>query len=355
MQFVAALLPVVIYIFVVYKIDNFALISVRNLLLQVLYGMVTALVCFGLFQLTGEMLADEHSDYVNPVLEELVKGLPLLYLASRKKIVFFIDSVICGAAVGGGFSILENIFYLLFGHEMGFGTILFRGLEVALVHMGCSAIVAAGLMLTVRIIERSRSRLGLKKSDIGMSVFLLLEAPVLHVFHNTFHFVPLVQFIFVFGILGGLLMWTYFYDVDMIHRWIDKGLDKQFALLDSIKSGQLDNTQTGIFLESVKEKFPPEDFFDIICYVQLHVELSVAAKSRVMVRESGLVKELPLTEDNKALILSQYEEYKLLEQRLGKAARMTIAPIVKYYPADYKALEALRAECKKTNITTNKG
>ncbi len=44
MQFVAALLPVVIYIFVVYKIDNFALISVRNLLLQVLYGMVTALV-----------------------------------------------------------------------------------------------------------------------------------------------------------------------------------------------------------------------------------------------------------------------------------------------------------------------
>ena len=354
MLFVAALLPVVIYIFVVYKIDNFSLISIKNLLMLVLCGMVAALVCFGLFQQTGRILTGNQSDFLNPVMEEIVKAIPLLWLATRKKIVFFIDSVICGAAVGGGFSILENIFYLLFGHEMGIGTVLFRGWEVALVHMGCSAIVAAGLMLTVRIIERSRSRLGLKKSDIGMSVFLLLEAPVLHVFHNTFHFVPLVQFIFVFGTLGGLLVWTYYYDVDMIHRWIDKGLDKQFALLDSIKSGQLDNTQTGIFLESIKEKFSPEDFFDIICYVQLHVELSVAAKSRVMVRESGLVKDLPLTEDNKALILSQYEEYKLLEQRLGKAARMTIAPIVKYYPADYKALEALRAECKKTNITTNK-
>jgi hypothetical protein len=173
-----------------------------------------------------------------------------------------------------------------------------------------------------------------------------MEAPVLHVFHNAFHFMPLVQFIFVFGTLGGLLMWTYYYDVDMIHRWIDKGLDKQLALLDSIKSGQLDNTQTGIFLVSIKEKFPPEDFFDIICYVQLHVELSVAAKSRVMIRESGLVKDLPLTKENKALILSQYEEYKLLEQRLGKAARMTVAPIVKYYPADFKALEDLRIECK---------
>ena len=348
MQFVAALLPVVIYIFVVYKIDNFSLISVKNLFLQVFCGMVTALVCFGLFQLTGEMLADEHSDYINPVLEEIVKGLPLLYLASRKKIVFFIDSVICGAAVGGGFSILENIFYLLLGDGItGIGTVLFRGLEVALIHMGCSAIVAAGLMLVVRLVERSRSRLGLKRSDIAMSVFLLLEAPVLHVCHNAFHFNPLMQFIFVFGTMGGLLMWTYFYDVDMIHRWLDKGLDKQLALLDSIKDGHLDDTPTGVFLESVKDAFPPEDFFDIICYVQLNVELNVAAKSRVMIRESGLEHDLPLSDAEKELFMAQYTEYKILEKNLGKAARMTIAPIVKFYPADQKALEDLKAECQK--------
>jgi RsiW-degrading membrane proteinase PrsW (M82 family) len=348
MLFVAALLPVVIYIFVVYKIDNFSLISVKNLFLQVFCGMVTALVCFGLFQLTGEMLADEHSDYINPVLEELVKGLPLLYLASRKKIVFFIDSVICGAAVGGGFSILENIFYLLLGDGItGIGTVLFRGLEVALIHMGCSAIVAAGLMLVIRLIERSRSRLGLKRSDIAMSVFLLLEAPVLHVCHNAFHFNPLMQFIFVFGTMGGLLMWTYFYDVDMIHRWLDKGLDKQLALLDSIKDGHLDDTPTGVFLESVKDAFPPEDFFDIICYVQLNVELNVAAKSRVMIRESGLERDLPLSDAEKELFMAQYTEYKILEKNLGKAARMTIAPIVKFYPADQKALEDLKAECQK--------
>jgi hypothetical protein len=209
-------------------------------------------------------------------------------------------------------------------------------------------------MLAVRIIERYRSRLGLKKSDIGMSVFLLMEAPVLHVFHNAFQFMPLVQFIFVFGTLGGLLTWTYYYDVDMIHRWLDTGLDKQLSLLESIKNGHLDNTPTGKFLESVKDVFPPEDYFDIICYVQLHVELSVASRSRVMVRESGLERDLPLTDEMKELILSQYTEYKLLEKRLGNAARMTIAPIVKYDPAEYKALEDLRTECKKTNIITKK-
>ena len=293
------------------------------------------------------ILSENQSDFLHPVLEEFIKAVPLLWLATRKKIVFFIDSVICGAAVGGGFSILENIVYLFWGDEMGIGTILFRGLEVALMHMGCSAIVAAGLMLAVRIIERYRSRLSLKKSDIGMSVFLLFEAPVLHVFHNAFLFMPLVQFIFVFGTLGGLLVWTYYYDVEMIHRWLDTGLDSQLNLLDSIKNGHLDDTPTGNFLESVKDAFPPEDFFDMICYVQLHAELSVASRSRVMVRESGLEHELPLTDEMKELVLSQYTEYKLLEKRLGNAARMTIAPIVKFDPAEYKALEDLRAECKK--------
>ena len=104
MLFVAAILPIVIYIFVVYKIDNFSLISIRNLFLQVLCGMIAALVCFGLFQLTGMILSERQSDIFNPVLEEIIKAVPLLWLATRKKIVFFIDSVICGAAVGGGFS-----------------------------------------------------------------------------------------------------------------------------------------------------------------------------------------------------------------------------------------------------------
>ena len=347
MLFVAALLPVVIYIIVVYQIDNFSLISVKRLLLLILCGMLTALACFALFQLTGKIIPESQSDSVNPIIEEMVKGIPLLWLASRKKIVFFIDSVICGAAVGGGFSILENIFYLLLGDQMGIGTVLFRGLEVALVHMGCSALVAAGLMLIVRMIEYSRSRSVVKKSDIAMSVFLLSEAPVLHLFHNTFHFVPLVQFVFVIGTLGGLLVWTYFYDVEMIHSWIDTGLDKQLDLLASIKTGRLDDTPTGKFLESVKDAFPPKDFFDIICYVQLHVELSVASRSRVMLRETGLEDNLPLSDEMKEQIISQYIEYKILEKRLGNAARMTIAPIVKYDPAEYKALEDLRTECKK--------
>ncbi len=343
MSFVAALLPVVVYIVVVYVLDSFALISVKRLLLLVLCGMAAALACFGLFQLTWTVLPESVSDFVDPVIEEAVKAIPLLILARRKKIAFFIDSVICGAAVGGGFSILENIFYLVLGDELGMGTVLFRGLEVALIHMGCSAIVAAALMFAVRLDGRRRAHLEIKRRDVWMAAFLLLAAPALHVAHNTFHFNPLMQFIAVFGSMAGLLVWTYQYDGDMIHRWLDKGLDKQVDLFRSIQEGNLSETKTGQFLLSVKDSFSPEMFFDVICYVKLNVELSIAAKSRFMLREAKL--DLPLEEEQAKNILAQYEEYCVLEKRLGQSARITIAPVVKFYPADRKALDDLLAEC----------
>lgn len=343
-SFLAALFPIAIYIFVVYKLDNFSLLSVKRLLTLVLCGMLTAVACYGLFTLTGKLMSEKTSDVANPVLEEAVKAIPLLILAWRKKMVFFIDSVICGAAVGGGFSILENVFYLVLGDSLGLGTTLFRGLEVALVHMGCSACIATAFMFAVRLSERSKAKQVVKRSDVVMATFLLIIAPVLHVLHNAYHFNPLMQFVTVLAAVAGLLIWIYQYDEEMIHSWLDSGLDTQVNLLQSIREGRLDETNTGQFLMSVKKSFPPEVFFDVICYVQLHVELSVAAKSRFMLREAEL--ELPLEDAQKETYLSQFSEFKILEQRLGKSATMTVAPVVKLAPADRKSIDDLLAECR---------
>lgn len=343
-SYIAALLPVAIYILVVYELDSFSLLSIKKILLLVGCGIVAALVCYGLFWVLDGFLSERVSEILYPFLEELIKALPLLVLARKKRIVFFIDSVICGAAVGGGFSILENIFYLVLGGPMGMGTVLFRGLEVALIHMGCTALMSASFMFIVRLEERAKGHLSIKRADIAMAVLLLLAPIVIHILHNALHFNPFIQFFFLFSAMAGLLVWTYQYDGDMIHRWLDRGLDKQVSLLQSIKEGQLGETKTGEFLMSVKEKFPPEVFFDVICFVQLNVELSVAAKSRFMMREAGLT--LPLEKEQVETYLSQFEEFKILEKGLGKSARMTIAPVVKFYPADRKALEDLLAECR---------
>jgi len=344
MSFVAALLPVAIYIFVVYKLDSFSLISVRGLLTLVFLGILAALACFGLFSLTGKYMPENTSDYVNPVVEELIKAISLFWMARRKKMVFFIDSVICGAAVGGGFSILENLFYLLFGESLGLGTVLFRGLEVALIHMGCSAILAVVLMMAVRLVNLVQTGQQVKGAHTLITCLLFITAPVLHVLHNSFHANPIIQFVVVLGVMALLLVVIYQYDCDMIHQWLDTGLDTQVRLLLNIREGQLGDTATGKFLVSVKENFPPVVFFDVICYVQLYIELSVAAKSRFMMREAGI--DDPLENAAKELYLSQYEEFKAIEKRLGKSARMTISPVVRMSPADRKSLDDLLKECR---------
>ena len=344
MLFAVSLIPIIVYIIFIYKIDHFALISIKRLLVLVLSGMLTALACFGLFRLTDRVISGGCADVVHPIIEELVKSIPLLILAFRKRIAFFIDSVICGAAVGGGFSFLENIFYLVLGDSVDLSTGLFRGLEVALIHMGCSAIIAAGMMMVVRQMERKRSRMPMSTNDIIKTTALFVVALAFHIFHNTFQFTPIMQFVWVLSVMIGMIAVVYFYDIDMTHRWLDKGLDMQINLLRSIEGGHLLNTPTGTFLESVKELFPPNVYFDIICYVRLQIELSVAAKTRFMLHEVGM--DEPLEADKKELFISQFVELGELEKNIGPSAKMTIAPIVKLSPADTQALNNLLKECK---------
>ena len=344
MLFAVSLIPIIVYIIFIYKIDHFALISIKRLLLLALIGMLTALACFGLFLLTDRVISGKSADIIHPVIEELVKSIPLLILAFRKRIAFFIDSVICGAAVGGGFSFLENIFYLVLGDSVDLSTGLFRGLEVALIHMGCSAIIAAGMMMVVRQTERKRSRMPMSTNDIIKTTALFVVALAFHIFHNTFQFTPIMQFFWVLAVMIGMIAVVYFYDIDMTHRWLDKGLDMQINLLRSIEGGHLLNTPTGTFLESVKELFPPNVYFDIICYVRLLIELSVAAKTRFMLHEVGM--DEPLEANKKELYMSQFVELGELEKNIGPSAKMTIAPIVKLSPADTQALNNLLKECK---------
>lgn len=344
MLLAVSILPIALYIVIVWSIDKFSLVGVKLLVGMVFSGLMAALVCYGLFRLTEGFLSGRMADIIHPVVEELVNAVPLLVLALRKKMVFLIDSIICGAAVGGGFSVLENLFYVMYDGNIGLGTALFRGLEVSLIHMGCCAIIAVALMFLVRQAERSRSRLVVKQTYVGFAILLLVAATALHMAHNAFHFNPLVQTISVLSGMTLLMQCTYLYDSYQINRWIDRSMDKQLKLLSSIREGRLDETVTGRYLLSVKDSFSPDVFAGIIRYVQLHTELAVVSKSRFMVCEAGL--DYPIGDDLRADILGYYKEYQDLGKTLGNTVRLTLAPLLKFYPADRKALNGLIAECK---------
>ena len=80
MSFAAALFPVVVYIALVYVLDNFALVSVKRLLALVLCGMVSALISFGLFQLTGKVVPERQYGRLSPSSLEPERRFPFLPL-----------------------------------------------------------------------------------------------------------------------------------------------------------------------------------------------------------------------------------------------------------------------------------
>ena len=58
------------------------------------------------------------------------------------RIGFLVDAAIYGFAVGAGFALAENLYYLHLAAEAGMGTWIVRGFGTALMHGGTTALFA---------------------------------------------------------------------------------------------------------------------------------------------------------------------------------------------------------------------
>jgi RsiW-degrading membrane proteinase PrsW (M82 family) len=90
--------------------------------------------------------AEQAVSWVAPLVEEAVKALILIYLATRRDFAYLGDGAVYGFAVGVGFSIVENYLYVTSGV---FSNVLFtalgRALSASLLHGSTSAVVGLGL------------------------------------------------------------------------------------------------------------------------------------------------------------------------------------------------------------------
>lgn len=83
--------------------------------------------------------------YAAPIIEELLKAALLIYLVRRPNFTYFVDGAIYGFAVGMGFAIFENYFYLYNFPGGEIGTAVSRVLSTNLMHAAASAIVGITL------------------------------------------------------------------------------------------------------------------------------------------------------------------------------------------------------------------
>ena len=133
-KIVFSLLPVVGFLVALKLMDGYKLINLESVVLKVLAGIGVAVVAlFANRALLGGLgwRAADYARYVSPFVEEVLKGAYLVYLIRSRRLGFMIDAAICGFAIGTGFAIIENSYYLGTRADLSLAACVLRGFGTA--------------------------------------------------------------------------------------------------------------------------------------------------------------------------------------------------------------------------------
>lgn len=189
----AALVPTLIYTFLFYWADRYEREPLRLAAIAFVWGAVPAIVISVIAEIllgtpllqNPDPLATDLMEgaVVAPIVEELAKGLALLWIFYRYRQEFdgVLDGIVYGALVGFGFAMTENFFYFIGAFmEGGWGSltilIYLRAIVFGLNHAFYTSLTGIGLGLA-----RNRSR---SSARWGWIIAGLLAAIFTHAFHN---------------------------------------------------------------------------------------------------------------------------------------------------------------------------
>ena len=216
-----ALIPVLVLLAVFDWLDAFELVNFKEILILLLLGGVAALLSW---PVSGRLLDtlpigfSVYSRFVAPWIEEAIKGLVIVALFRMNRIGYKLDAVIAGFAIGAGFSVVENIIYLLHFPDYGAGTWLVRGFGTAVMHGATLAVLAA---IAHQFAERE-NREAASEFDFHFWWFVpgYLVAVALHTAFNQFPDRPLVAMLGAIVVAPLTLIGIFYVGSHEAHRWL---------------------------------------------------------------------------------------------------------------------------------------
>lgn len=324
-------LPVLAFAAILFVYDSFRLVKFRIVRDALLAGAAAGLLCLllnrWLLVQTG-LSAPFYARYLAPVVEETAKGAYLFLLLRRNRLGFLVDAAIVGFAIGAGFALLENLYFLnsLPGHSPLLW--LIRGFGTAVMHGGTVALV--GIMAKSRAERLQRER----AVDIlpGLALAILI--------HSLFNHFPLrgqflASIIFLVGLPLTIAM-IYNRSERSLRRWLEAGFGSDAELLEMIRTGTVLQSNIGRYLQSLKERLPGSVLADMLCALRLHVELSIKAKAVLMLQEQGF----PVPADPE--VREKFRELKFLHKNIGRLGRRLLAPLLHASARELWQLHMLR-------------
>lgn len=315
LQVGVSILPVLIFLFALQLIDTYKLLGIRRVMQMVAAGIASAIACYilntSLYRLG--VPAEGWARFGAPLLEEIAKAVWICWLIRASRIGFMVDAAISGFAVGAGFAVLENLLYLPDLAASGFATAAIRGFGTAMMHGGATAIFG---VVSVNRAEMGRSNL--------FSVFApgLALAALIHTLYNQPVLPPVTKAVTLLILLPVLLSVIFWRSELALDRWVGTKLDKDIDLLQIIATGDFSSSHAGRYLRSLETAFGAIVLGDMLCYLQLSLELSAQAKGDLLRREMGF----PVEKDPE--LPARLREFRYLEKQLGRAGKMALAPLL---------------------------
>lgn len=309
-----ALAPVLVFLGVLLFFDSYRLTSLGEMVETIAAGLALAV---GAYFINGYLIGALAIDYATysrfggPVVEELLKAAVLVFFFTRNRIGFMIDATIMGFAVGTGFAVFENLYFLATLRDAEFGTWIIRGFGSAIMHGGATALFAA---LSQSMIER--------RGKVRPWYFLvgLFAAIAIHIAYNQFSGTAIYSTV---GVLLGLplvFLFIFTKSEHAVHQWLVHDYESHQQLLDDIESGRFAHTEAGRFIQSLSRRFDRPAIDDIFEYLKLHAQLVLRAEKRSLARESN---EKPEPE---SAVREDLKRLHNLEKRIGRTALATLWP-----------------------------
>jgi RsiW-degrading membrane proteinase PrsW (M82 family) len=310
-----ALVPVVVFLVLLWYMDSFRLVRPVSVASAILYGVGVAVAVLVLHQWliqVHQVPATVLSRYIAPLTEETAKAVFVAVLIATSRVGFLVDAAVVGFAVGTGFALFENFNYLRSLTDATVVVWVVRGLGTAMLQGATTAIFA---MLAKTYADQHRDRLAF--------AFLpgLAAAMVIHSVYNHRFLPPVAQTLLLLIVLPLLVLWVYARSERATREWVGAGLDLDMELLSLVTSETFAVTQFGRYLQELRARMPGPVVADMFCLLRLELELSVQAKAMLLARQNGL--EVPVDDD----LAASLEERRYLQHSIGTVGLLALKPL----------------------------
>ena len=311
------LLPVLIFLTTLLCLDSYKLVRLSSVVAVVAGGAAVAgasyLANLVLLRHLEVDLAD-YSRYVAPLIEELLKSLVIVALIRAHRIGFLVDAAIFGFAVGTGFALVENVWFLHLARDAGTATWIVRGFGTAIMHGGVTAIFAVTSLAALERAPQHAWRAFLP----GFAIAVLL-----HSIFNHLSGEPKAATLAVLLALPPLFYAVFQRSEAALRNWLGHGFDADAQMLALIDSGQFSGSPPGRYLHELKDKFKGPLIADVLCYLRLYTELSLRAKGILMLRENGFEA------GTDAATRERFTELRFLEKSIGATGLRALRPLLR--------------------------